>query len=304
MDYQVLIEEVYEEVQQQKLQGKLADYIPELSRANPAKFGICLVDKYGKAYGAGDYQAKFSIQSISKVFTLTMVFSKLRNDIRQRINVEPSGNPFNSLVQLEYENGIPRNPFINAGALVITDELISLFPESEEAIEKFIREISCEDNISVDRQVQQSEMDHSSRNRALANFMKSFHNIDNNIERLIETYCYHCSIEMSCYQLAKAFLIYAMDGRSVLCDRRILNSSNTKRINALMLTCGFYDQAGDFAYKVGLPGKSGVGGGVAAVLPGQFSIAVWSPGLNPKGNSLKGIKALEILTDKLGISLF
>lgn len=304
MDYQALIEDVYEEVQQQKLQGKLADYIPELSRVNPGYFGICLVDKYGKAYGTGDYKTKFSIQSISKVFTLTMVFSKLRNDIRQRINVEPSGNPFNSLVQLEHENGIPRNPFINAGALVVTDELISLYPETEEAIEKFIREISCENTISVDRQVQQSEMDHSSRNRALANFMKSFHNIENNIDRLIEAYCYHCSIEMSCYQLAKAFLIYAMDGRSVLCERRVLNSSNTKRINALMLTCGFYDQAGDFAYKVGLPGKSGVGGGVAAVLPGQFSIAVWSPELNPKGNSVKGIKALEILTDKLGISLF
>lgn len=304
MNYQALIEEVYHEVQQMGLRGKLADYIPELSMVDPRQFGICLVDIEGNIYGTGDYRTPFSIQSISKVFTLTMVLANLRKEIRQRINVEPSGNPFNSLVQLEHENGIPRNPFINAGALVLVDALISYFPESEHHINQFIRDISCEREIPLNLQVQNSELTHSSRNRALANFMKSFGNMDNPIDRIIEVYTYHCSLEMSCQQLAKAFLLYANDGASTFCARRVLDSSNTKRINALMLTCGFYDESGDFAYRVGLPGKSGVGGGVSAVLPGKFSITVWSPELNSKGNSVKGIKALEILTDKLGVSLF
>lgn len=304
MEYQELIEEVYHDVQKMDLKGHVADYIPELSRISPDYFGVCLIDMEGNIYGVGDYETRFSIQSISKVFTLTMAFQELKKNLQDRINVEPSGDPFNSLVQLEHEHGIPRNPFINAGALVVTDALISLHPEPEKAIHNFICGLGCAEEIPVNEQVMQSELDHSSRNRAVANFMKSFGNIHNNIDRLIEVYCYHCSLEMSCLQLAKAFLVYAGNGESRFCNKRILSNSNIKRINALMLTCGFYDQAGDFAYKVGLPGKSGVGGGVAAVLPGNFSIAVWSPELNEKGNSLKSIKFLEILTDRLGISLF
>lgn len=304
MNYQSLIEEVYEEVQQLNLRGKLADYIPELSTVNPENYGICLIDREGNAYGTGHYQTPFSIQSISKVFTLSMVYDYLKGSLRRRVDVEPSGNPFNSLVQLENEKGIPRNPFINAGALVVTDALISLYPKPEEAIKQFIRDISCEEHVRVNHEVHQSEMGHSSRNRALANFMKSFNNIDNNIDRIIEVYSYHCSIEMSCFELAKSFQYFCNSGYSPYCKRQILDNSSTKRISAMMLTCGFYDEAGEFAYKVGLPGKSGVGGGVAAVLPGAFSIAVWSPELNPKGNSVKAIKTLELLTDKLKISLF
>ncbi len=304
MDYQSLIEEVYEEVQQLNLRGKLADYIPELSRVDPANYGICLIDMEGNVFGTGQYQKGFSIQSISKVFTLSMVYDQMKGNLRKRVNVEPSGDPFNSLIQLEHEDGIPRNPFINAGALVITDALISLFPQPEAAIKKFIREISCENVVTVNQEVHQSEMAHSSRNRALANFMKSYNNMDNPIDRVIEVYTYHCSIEMSCFELAKAFQYFCNNGYSPYCKRQILDGSSTKRINAMMLTCGFYDEAGEFAYKVGLPGKSGVGGGVAAVLPGRFSIAVWSPELNPKGNSVKAIKTLELLTDKLKVSLF
>ena len=304
MDYQALIEEVHYEVEAMNLRGQLPTYIPELSMVDSAGFGISLVDCKGNIYGTGDYRKPFSIQSISKVFTLTMAFSVMQDTFRRRVNVEPSGNPFNSLVQLEKEDGIPRNPFINAGALVITDAIISMYAEPEQAINEFIKRIACASSIPVNQRVHQSELSHSARNKALGNFMKSFGNIDNSIDRIIEVYTYHCSLEMSCEQLAKAFLIYANDGYSAFCQGQILESGSIKRINALMLTCGFYDEAGDFAYKVGLPGKSGVGGGVGAVLPGQFSIAVWSPELNPKGNSVKGIKALEILTDRLGISLF
>lgn len=304
MNYQVLLEEVYDEVQHLNLRGRLANYIPELSSVNPENYGICLIDLEGNVFGTGNYQDPFSIQSISKVFTLSMVYDHMKKSPRHRVDVEPSGNPFNSLIQLEKEMGIPRNPFINAGALVITDALISLFPQPEEAIKEFIRKISCENFVSVNQEVHQSELAHSSRNRALANFMKSFDNIDNSIDRVIEVYTYHCSIEMSCYQLAKAFHYFCDRGYSHYCKRRILEASSARRISAMMLTCGFYDEAGEFAYKVGLPGKSGVGGGVVAVLPGRFSVAVWSPELNPKGNSVKAVKTLELLTDKLKISLF
>ena len=287
-----------------KLRGHLASYIPELSKINPDYYGICLIDRQGNVFGTGDYDIPFSIQSISKVFTLTMVYSHLKSSIRGRVNVEPSGNPFNSLVQLEHEDGIPRNPFINAGALVVTDALISLFPEPEEAIHRFICDITSENHVLLNREVHQSELMHSSRNRALANFMKSFANIHNSIDRLIDVYTYHCSLEMNCFQLAKAFQLFCNNGFSPYCNKQIVTSSSTKRLNAMMLTCGFYDEAGEFAYKVGLPGKSGVGGGVVAVLPGHFSIAVWSPELNPKGNSVRAIKTLELLTDRLGVSLF
>lgn len=304
MDYQPLMNEVYKEVQEMDLHGQLADYIPELAGVNPRQFGMCLVDKTGKFYGVGDYETPFSIQSISKVFTLVMAYSKLERELWQRVNVEPSGNPFNSMVQLEYEQGIPRNPFINAGALVITDALISMYSDPKQDILDFVKTLSGDEHISVNQHVQQSEIDNSARNRALANFIRSFGNLHNNIDRLIDVYTYHCSIEMDCFQLAKSFLFFCNNGYSYFGDTNILSGRNTKRMNALMLTCGFYDEAGEFAYKVGLPGKSGVGGGIVAVLPGQFSVAVWSPALNEKGNSLKGIAALELLTTKLGVSLF
>jgi glutaminase len=304
MNYQQIIEEVYQEVQQMELKGAVASYIPELGKVNPDHFGICLLDMKGGVYGVGEYQLPFSIQSISKVFTLCMAFSRLRSQLWKRVNVEPSGNPFNSLVQLEFENGIPRNPFINAGALVVTDALISLYENPAEDILSFIRDIADDQSIQINSQVQASELKHGSRNKALANFMKSYNNIENDVDQILEVYTGHCSIEMSCLQLAKAFMLFANQGVGFYDGKRVLDPSSTKRLNALMLTCGFYDEAGEFAFKVGLPGKSGVGGGIAAFLPGEFSITVWSPELNKKGNPLKGMKALELLTDKLGISLF
>ncbi|MCC5921564.1 MAG: glutaminase [Cyclobacteriaceae bacterium] len=305
VDYQAIIDEVYAEVKSLDLQGKVADYIPELAKVSSEKYGICLVDNQGNTFTAGDAEEPFSIQSISKVFTLTMVFHAFKSKLWHRVNVEPSGNPFNSIAQLEYENGIPRNPFMNAGALVITDALISKFENAKEKIATFISDIAGCTNIQINGEVLMSEMDHASRNRAVAYFLKAHQNIENeNIENLIQTYIYHCSMEMNCVDLARSFSFFADQGYSRYCDRQILTPSQTKRLNALMLTCGFYDESGEFAFRVGLPGKSGVGGGIAAVLPGKFSIAVWSPELNTKGNSLRGIKTLELITDKISFSLF
>lgn len=304
MDYQQIIEEVYQEVREENLRGKVADYIPELATVNPDQFGIALVDLKGNVFGVGDYQVPFSIQSISKVHTLTMVFHVFNSKLFSRVNVEPSGNPFNSIAQLEFEKGVPRNPFINAGALVITDALCSKFEKPIEQISDFINEISGENCVSINESVKNSEQNHGERNTALAYFLKSYKNFNNNIDEVLDVYFSQCAIEMNCVDLAKSFSYLANDGFSIFANRQILSESHARRVNALMLTCGFYDEAGEFAYRVGLPGKSGVGGGVTAVMPHKFSIAVWSPELNEKGNSIKAIKALELLTDKLSFSLF
>lgn len=304
MDYQQIIEEVYQEVQEENLRGKVADYIPELATVNPDQFGIALVDLKGNVFGVGDYQVPFSIQSISKVHTLTMVFHVFNSKLFSRVNVEPSGNPFNSIAQLEFEKGVPRNPFINAGALVITDALCSKFEKPIEQISNFINEISGKNCVSFNDSVKKSEQNHGERNTALAYFLKSYKNFNNNIDEVLDVYFSQCAIEMNCVDLAKSFSYLANDGFSIFANREILSESHARRVNALMLTCGFYDEAGEFAFRVGLPGKSGVGGGVAAVMPHKFSIAVWSPELNDKGNSVKAIKALELLTDKLSFSLF
>ncbi|MFN3998977.1 glutaminase [Algoriphagus sp.] len=304
MNYQQLIDEVYNEVKSANPRGKVADYIPELAKVDGEKFGIALVDLKGNVFGAGDFEEPFSIQSISKVHALTMVAHIFQSKLWSRVNVEPSGNPFNSIAQLEFEKGIPRNPFINAGALVITDALTSKFDDPIAEVSKFINELVGKDCIKINQEVMDSELKHSERNIALGYFLKAYENFDNEVEDVVKTYVAHCAMEMSCVDLARSISFLANDGYSIYAKREIVPESYTRRINALMLTCGFYDEAGEYAFRVGLPGKSGVGGGVAAVMPHKFSIAVWSPELNEKGNSVKSIMALELLTDKLKFSLF
>jgi len=304
MNYQQLIEDVYHEVESLKLKGSVAKYIPELAKIDANKFGISLVTTQGHIFNIGDTNEKFSIQSISKAFTLALVYPKLKEKLWQRVGVEPSGNPFNSLVRLEEEIGIPRNPLINSGALVVTDILRTLYDNPIDTIIEFLQQITLNNTIAYNNEVAKSELKNSSRNKALAYFMKSYNNIHSPIDELIESYCYQCSIEMTCTELAQAFLLFANHGINYYTGEKLLSLSQSKRINAIMQTCGFYDEAGEFAFKVGLPGKSGVGGGIAAIMPDNFSVVVWSPALNTKGNSLKGMKALELLTTKLGHSIF
>ena len=304
MDYQELIEEVYEEVKSKDPRGKVANYIPELARVDAEKFGMALVDLEVNVYGVGDYEVPFSIQSISKVHTLTMVAHIFQDKLWSRVNVEPSGNPFNSIAQLEFEKGIPRNPFMNAGALVITDALTSKYASTLEEVTRFINEVAGRRCVTINKEVMNSEMMHAERNMALAYFLKAYKNFENNVDEVVKTYIGHCAMEMCCVDLARSISFLANDGYSIYANREIVTESFARRINALMLTCGFYDESGEFAFRVGLPGKSGVGGGVAAVMPHKFSIAVWSPELNEKGNSVKSIMALELVTDKLKFSLF
>lgn len=304
MDYQKVIDRIHEEVKPYWGRGKAADYIPALAEVDPRQLGISVATLGSDVFNAGDTGVPFSIQSISKVFTLAMVARHLGEDLWHSVGREPSGNPFNSLVQLEYEKGFPRNPFINAGALVVTDRLISLYRRPKEAILDFVRALCGNDDIYYDHRVAQSERAHADRNMALAYFMKDFGNIHNDVETLIDVYCHQCAIAMTCRDLANSFLVFAHRGVNPFNRERILTVSQTKRLGAVMATCGFYDESGDFAFRVGLPGKSGVGGGIAAYMPGKLSIAVWSPELDSYGNSLAGIEALERFTTDIGSSIF
>lgn len=304
MEYQNIINAIYDEVKLLKDKGHVADYIPELAKVNPSKFGIALLDKKEHIYTVGDANETFSIQSISKVITTSLIFSKIGNELWKRVGFEPSGNSFNSLVQLEYENGIPRNPFINAGALVIADMMLEHFESPKEYLLNFIRELSNNDTIQYNENVAQSEKENGYRNAALVNFIKSFDNIKNKPEDVLDFYYHQCSIEMSCIDLAHLFQVFAKNGIIPKSKTSFLTTSQCKRMNALMQMCGFYDQAGEFTFKVGLPGKSGVGGGVVAIFPNNYTVAVWSPKLNKKGNSYYGLETLERLTTITEASIF
>lgn len=304
MNYQPILNELQTEIRQLKSKGAVADYIPELKNVNENALGMYLHSVEDAGYSFGDYDTKFSIQSISKVFSLVLAMRVLDRKIWKRLGVEPSGDPFNSLTLLEYENGKPRNPFINSGAIVVADILMTHYQNPKAALLNFVRKISGNPDIDYNEKVAFSEKQHGYRNASLANLMKSFGNIRNSVEDILDLYFYQCSLEMSCKDLAKAFLIFANKGKLLNSEEVFIEPRQAKRINAIMQTCGFYDESGEFSFRVGLPGKSGVGGGIVAVHPGHYSVAVWSPKLNKKGNSYLGMEALERLTTKTGFSIF
>ncbi|MBQ9138828.1 MAG: glutaminase [Alistipes sp.] len=304
MDYQQILEGIYQAILPYAKEGKQADYIPELAKVNPDQFGMCMHTIYGEEAAIESADVRFSIQSISKVFALAMCLSIKGDELWKRVGKEPSGTAFNSLVQLEVEKGVPRNPFINAGALVMTDILLSHLNSPEDDFLNFVRAVSNNQTIDYNREVAASERENGYLNAAIVNLLKYHGTIENNIEDVLHFYFLMCSIEMSCRELSLAFLAFANHRRKFNYTGFSLTSSQVKRINAIMQTCGFYDEAGEFAYLVGLPGKSGVGGGIVAIHPLQYSVAVWSPRLNPKGNSVMGIKALELLTTETKESIF
>lgn len=304
MDYQGILNEIHTKINCTALPGEVATYIPELAKVDRNKFGMHLCSAIGEEFSFGDAEEKFSIQSISKVLSLTLALIKQGESIWDRVDVEPSGDPFNSLVQLEYESGIPRNPLINSGALVICDVLLDHLTNPKEEYLNFVREVAEDHAIHYDEKVAKSEKEKGFHNKAMVNLMKAFENIRNDPEEVLDFYFYTCSLTMTCKELARTFLLYANHGCLRNSGEQILSVKRTKRINALMQTCGFYDEAGEFSFRVGLPGKSGVGGGIVAIYPNMYSVAVWSPKLNDKGNSHAGMLALEYLTDMTGSSIF
>lgn len=305
-DLNLVASEIADEMRKRPDRGEVASYIPELARVDPNAFGIAVIDAKGNVASAGDADTPFSIQSISKVFTLTLALGKVGDRLWRRVGREPSGSPFNSVVQLEYEQGIPRNPFINAGAIAVTDLILSGHQPREALgdILRFMRFLTDDQSITIDKAVAASEQRTGFRNAALANYMKSFGVIENPVDYTLGVYFHHCAIAMTCKQLAMAGRFLAHAGRNPETGMSVVPPERARRINAVMLTCGHYDGSGEFAYRVGLPGKSGVGGGILAIAPGKASIAVWSPGLDANGNSHLGRVALEALTKRMGWSIF
>jgi glutaminase len=303
IDFSRILEQIHAEIRPLLGQGRVADYIPPLAALSADRFGMCVRTVDGDVFTTGEARARFSVQSIAKVFALTLAMRLEGDAIWRRVGREPSGTSFNSLVQLEVERGIPRNPLINAGALVVVDAILDHSPPGEDLVLDFVRRAAANPSIDYDLEVAEAERATGHRNRAVAHFLRSFGNLHNDADRVLDAYFRLCSIRMSCEELAASLLYLASGGRTPA-GEEIATPRQAKRVNAVMLTCGVYDEAGDYAYRVGLPAKSGVGGGVAAVMPGNFVAAVWSPGLSPKGNSLAGTMALELLTTKTALSIF
>lgn len=304
-DLRAIVAEIATDMKAATDRGEVARYIPQLARVDPGHFGLCVIEADGTVHSGGDAEVPFSIQSVSKVFTLTMALGKEGDQLWKRVGREPSGNAFNSIVQLEQEHGIPRNPFINAGAIVVSDVILSGHQPREAigAILTFVRDLADDKSIFIDEAVARSETATGFRNFALANYMRAFGNLCHAPELTLGVYFHQCAIAMSCRQLAAAMQFLAHDGVTPA-GLRVVSPERARRIGALMLTCGHYDGSGDFAFHVGIPGKSGVGGGIAAVVPGKASIAVWSPGLNAVGNSQLGALALERLARAMNWSVF
>ncbi|MEM9551619.1 MAG: glutaminase [Pseudomonadota bacterium] len=282
--------------------GKPAQYIPELASIDPAQFAISVCDAKGDLWSAGQAQRRFSIQSISKVFALISALGRIGDTLWRRVGREPSGTSFDSVVLLESEAGHPRNPFVNAGALVTTDALLAGRAPGQALAEMIglVRLMAEDEDIHIDADVARSEQTTGARNKALAHYLDSHGNLMNEPELTLGTYFHQCAIEMTTAQLARA-------GRALagLSDApRVMTSARTRRVNALMMTCGHYDGSGEFAFRVGLPGKSGVGGGILIIAPGRASIAIWSPGLDHYGNSKAGTRAAALLSEATGWSVF
>ncbi|QZD87678.1 glutaminase [Qipengyuania psychrotolerans] len=306
MDLQRIVEETWNELADERGSGNPARYIPALALVDPRKFGIALATREGEVFCAGDADEQFSIQSISKVFALALALERHGPGLWEAVGREPSGDPFNSIVQLEREKGIPRNPFINSGAIVTTDRFVD-DRTPEQAVGDLmsrLRRMGRDESINFDEDVARSESETGSRNRSLAYFLADFGRLMNPVEDVLSVYFRQCALAMSCRQLAESSLFLPFDGTDPVTGQEMCSPSRSRRINALMLLCGHYDNSGQFAFEVGVPGKSGVGGGILASVPGRASIAVWSPGLNRAGTSMLGAKALSSIALKTGWSVF
>ena len=303
INYREALHDCYNLVLSEENLGLLPTYIPEIASVSPEKFGVFFCAE-AQRFGTGDFAEKFTIQSIGKVLSMALAYKMLGDALWERVDMEPSGTAFNSLLQLESDRGIPRNPLINAGALVVCDILISKLKDAKSGFIDFVRDLANDNTINYSAHIAESEKSVGFRNYALGYYIKSLGNLVNHPEEVLDFYFHLCSIEMTCEQLAYTFSLFANDGVKLHDGERVLSESETKRLNAIMQVCGFYDESGEFAFRVGLPGKSGVGGGIVAIMPNLYSIAVWSPKLNEKGNSYRGMKFLEYFTTQTHVSIF
>ena len=288
-------------------EGKLASYIPGLLKADPNDLGIAVVDLQGRKYFAGECEKKFTIQSISKVVSLILALGDNgRANVFKKVNVEPAGEGFNSIVNLETKNKRrPYNPMINAGAIATT---ALIYGENEEdklrRIIEFVRKATNNDTIGINEEVYISEKETGDRNRALAYFMKSNGMLSGNVEEILDLYFRQCSIEANAMDLAMFGSVLANEGVTPWSNERLMSRETCRIVKTIMVTCGMYDASGEFAVHIGIPAKSGVGGGILATVPRRMGIGVYGPALDVKGNSLAGLHLLQDLSEELDLSIF
>ncbi|BCL35854.1 glutaminase A [Nostoc sp. MS1] len=285
-------------------EGIVANYIPELAKVDPDLFSISIVTVDGQVYQVGDYQQLFTIQSISKVFAYGLALEDHGRDyVLTRVGVEPTGEAFNAII-LDEQSKRPYNPMVNAGAIATTS-LIKGAGATERlnrVLEMFHRYIGHD--VFVDISVFTSERSTGHRNRAMAHLMLNFGMIDKNIEEALDLYFQQCAVMVNCHDLAVMAATLANRGVNPITGEQAVNSRYIKDILSVMYTCGMYNFAGEWAYKVGIPAKSGVCGGILAVVPNKMGIAVFSPPLDIRGNSVRGVKVCEELSGQLGLHLF
>lgn len=302
-----LLETLVEKNRGYGAEGKLASYIPALLEADPNNLGVCVVDLQGREYSAGDCDVKFTIQSISKVVTLILALrDNGRKNVFKKVNVEPTGMGFNSIVNLEVtQSDRPYNPMINAGAIVTTS-LIGGVTEEEKLnkILEFLRKATNNDDITLNEEVYKSEKATGDRNRSLAYFMKSNDILSGDIEEILDLYFKQCSIEVTARDLARFGAVLANEGVTPWGDERLMSREVCRIVKTIMVTCGMYDASGEFAVHVGIPAKSGVGGGILATVPRRYGIGIFGPALDQKGNSMAGLKVIKDLSDELDLSIF
>ncbi|MDF2178843.1 glutaminase A [Aliiglaciecola sp. CAU 1673] len=299
-----LVSDLVAEARALPVSGKVANYIPALAEVDPNRVALAMATIDGQVVGAGEADHRFSIQSLSKIFGLTMAMNRVGDSLWKRVNMEPSGQSFNSIVQLEWEHGIPRNPFINAGAILVADVLNSHYSSSKQALLRFVRQLALCESIYADDKVYRSEKQTGNRNAALAYLMKSFGNIESDVTAALDHYFYQCALALSCKEMAKALSFLANRGVHPFSGQQVCSRRDAHRINAILSTSGMYNQSGEFAFTVGLPAKSGVGGGIVAIVPGYGVIAAYSPRLNDFGNSVQAMHMITRMAEELGLSVF
>lgn len=302
-----IIQEVLDSNRKYTNYGQVASYIPELKKAKRDDLGICIIDKDNNVYKAGNCDTKFTIQSVSKTIVLAMAL--MDNEwqyVFSKVGMEPSGDPFNSIMKLETnDTKKPCNPMINAGAIVTTSLIKgSTLEEREERMLKFFRRMARNENIGINYEVYKSEKMTGDRNRAMAYLLKNDGFIDGDVDEVLELYFKQCSIEIDAVDLARIGVNLASYGVDIANGERIISESVSRMVKTFMITCGMYDASGEFAIKVGIPAKSGVGGGIMASVPNKMGIGVYGPALDKKGNSIAGVKVLQDLSQRMNLNIF
>lgn len=286
--------------------GKVANYIPLLGIANPKDIGICIIDKEGNISCSGDYDKKFTMQSMSKVIALMLaIMDKGEEEVFKRVGMEPTDEPFNSFYKLDLPHGTkPANPMINAGAIVATSLIKGNGEEKLTRLLEIIRKITSNNSIDYNREVFLSEKETGDKNRAMAYLLKNKGLIEGDIEEILDVYFKQCSIEIDCADIARIGLFLANKGKTLEKEEQLCSKEIVTLLTAIMTTCGMYDFSGEFAIRVGIPSKSGVSGGILSLVPNRLGIGIYGPALDKHGNSIVGYGILRDLSKELNLNIF